>query len=99
MSIADQARKGDVLVLNTESLLASKRAEARRAWLKDFIARAWPAAVLAPIVLFPDEVPAENARQTRIDAAELPETTLLTRFLSAYYAATWPLFAPPLTRQ
>ncbi len=83
-SIAERAREGDVLVLNAESLLANKRAEERRAWLKGFIARAWPRAVLAPIVLFSDEVPTGSARLARIHAAELPETTILTRFLSAH---------------
>lgn len=77
-----QARLGrsGLVAQNVEALLATKAEDARRAWLLEFLERGYPAPVIVPIVLYPESLPCGHGRTSRVQPADLPTQSLLSRF-------------------
>lgn len=80
--LIERARAGGGVVNNAEALLATKAPEERSAWLARFVAAAWPAPVVIPLVLFGGDAPEGEDRVASLDPGAVPEQTLLTRLLS-----------------
>ena len=80
--LAEATRDGPALVHNVEALLATRHARERVRWFTQFLARHRKHAVLIPVVLFGDEIPADDRRVARLDPAAVPPASLLLRLAS-----------------
>lgn len=67
------------VVMNVESLLATKPSADRRAWFTRFTDTDRPHPLLVPVVTMHDELPASSARVHTIPGQDLPDSSLLLR--------------------
>lgn len=73
--------EGGAVVFNVEALLATKDSEERGRWLSSFLNDEWPGLLLIPMTLFSRELQATTARVVHLEAEQLPEQSLISRFL------------------
>lgn len=77
-TLRDWAVAGPVTAFNVEALLATKSAEARLGWLKDFVATDFPNLVIVPLCIYSVAAPSAQDRVYTVNDT-LPEQSFLNR--------------------